>query len=144
MAILTFGFQYPKIVTRLLSASPGLSWRWRVTRSPGKSSKFGDKYPSQLSLTTTGWELDREFLVELDKAAWDSVVKAFCGDLPDPVIEDAVRKLPQPHYKIVGETLAEALKSRRDALPEFASEYYKLITRQPEIQATDQDEVRPV
>ena len=107
---------------------------------PRQIIEFGDKYPSQLSLTTTGWELDREFLVELDKAAWDSVVKAFCGDLPDPVIEDAVRKLPQPHYKLVGETLAEALKSRRDALPEFASEYYKLITRQPEIQATDQDE----
>ena len=101
---------------------------------------FDDKYPSQMSLTPTGWEMDREFLVELDKATWDSVVTTFCRDLPDPVIDDAVRKLPQPHYKMVGETLAEALKSRRDALPEFASKYYKLITRQPEIQATDQDE----
>ena len=107
---------------------------------PKQIIKFDDKYPSQLSLTTTGWELDREFLVELDKAAWDSVVTAFCRDLPDPVIEDAVRKLPQPHYKLVGETLAEALKSRRDALPEFSSKYYKLITRHPEIQATDKDE----
>ena len=107
---------------------------------PRKIIEFGDEYPSQLGLTTTGWELDREFLAELDKAAWDSVVTTFCGDLPDPVIESAVRKLPPPHFKLVGETLADALKSRRDALPEFAGKYYELITRQPEIQATDKDE----
>ena len=107
---------------------------------PRQLIEFGDTYPSLLNLTTTGWELDRQFLVELDKAAWDSVVTAFCRDLPDPVIEDTVRKLPQPYYKIVGKTLAEALKSRRDALPGFAGRYYELITRQPEIQATDQDE----
>ena len=102
--------------------------------------KFDDKYPSVLGLTATGWELDREFLAELDKAAWDSVVTAFCTDLTDPVIEAAVRKLPEPYYKIVGKTLTEALKSRRDALPGFADRYYKLITRQPEIKATDQNE----
>ena len=102
--------------------------------------EFDDEYPSLLGLTITGWELDREFLVELDKAAWDSVVTAFCEDLPDPVIEEAVRRLPQPYYEMVGETLTEALKLRRDALPEFASRYYALITRQPEILATDQNE----
>ena len=102
--------------------------------------KFGDEYPSLLGLTITGWELDREFLVELDKAAWDSVIAEFRQALPDPVIEEAVRKLPEPYYKIVGKTLTEALKSRRDALPQFASKYYRLITRQPEIQATDQNE----
>ena len=102
--------------------------------------EFDDKYPNVLGLTATGWELDREFLVELDKAAWDSVVTAFCTDLTDPVIEDAVQKLPELYYKIVGTTLTEALKSRREALPRFASRYYELITRQVEIQATDQNE----
>ena len=102
--------------------------------------EFEDKYPSLLGLTITGWELDREFLIELDKAAWDSVVTAFCEALSDPVIEDAVRRLPQPYYELLGATLTEALKSRRDALPQFASRYYALITREPEIQATDQNE----
>ena len=101
---------------------------------------FKDKYQNPLGLTITGWEIDREFLVELNKEAWDSVVTAFCGDLPDPVIEAAVRKLPEPYYKIVGERLTEALKARRDALPEFVSRYYQLITRRPEIHATDQNE----
>ena len=102
--------------------------------------EFDDAYPSLVGLSTTGWELDREFLVELNKTAWDSVATAFRKDLPDSVIEDAVRQLPPPYYKIVGEALTKALKSRRDALPEFARRYYALITREAEIQATDQDE----
>ncbi len=102
--------------------------------------EFDDVYPSLVGLSTTGWELDRQFLAELDKTAWDSVVTEFRKDLPDLVIEDAVRKLPPPYYKIVGEALTKALKSRRDALPEFTRRYYALITREAEIQATDQDE----
>lgn len=102
--------------------------------------EFDTTYPSLVGLSATGWEMDREFLVELDKTAWDSVVTAFLRDLPDQIIEDAVRKLPPPYYKIIGEALTEALKSRRDALPEFASKYYTLITRKAEIKATDQDE----
>ena len=102
--------------------------------------EFNDAYPSLVGLSTTGWEMDREFLVELDKAAWDSVVTEFRRNLPDPVIEDAVRKLPPPYYKLVGKALTQALKSRRDALSDFASRYYALITREAEIQATDQDE----
>lgn len=102
--------------------------------------EFDAAYPSLVGLSTTGWELDRELLTELNKTAWDSVVTAFRRDLPDPVIEDAVRKLPPPYYKIVGEALTKALTSRRDALPEFARRYYALITREAEIQATDQDE----
>ena len=102
--------------------------------------EFNDTYPSLVGLSTTGWEMDREFLVELDKTAWDSVVTEFRRDLPDPVIEDAVRRLPSPYYKLVGKALTQALKSRRDALPDFTSQYYALITREAEIQATDQDE----
>ena len=102
--------------------------------------EFDTAYPSLVGLSTTGWELDRQFLAELNKTAWDSVATAFRRDLPDSVIEDAVRQLPPPYYKIVGKALTKALKSRRDALPEFARRYYALITREAEIQATDQDE----
>ena len=102
--------------------------------------EFGGRYPSLVGLTTTGWEMDREFLVELDKAAWDSVVTEFRSTLPDSVIEEAVRKLPGPYYALIGEDLARTLKSRRDALPAFVGRYYQLITRKAEIQATGKDE----
>ena len=102
--------------------------------------EFGDEYPSLVGLSTTGWEMDREYLVELDRATWDSVVAEFRGNLPDTVIEEAVRRLPAPYYQMIGAGLTRALKSRRDRLPEFAGRYYELITREAEIQATDKDE----
>ena len=102
--------------------------------------KFDGTYPNLVGLTTTGWEMDRQFLVELSKTAWDSVVTEFRRDLPDSVIEKAVRKLPSTYYPLVGDALTQALKARRDRLPQFARRYYELITRAPEIQATDQDE----
>ena len=101
---------------------------------------FGYTYPNLVGLTGTGWELDRQFLVELDRLAWDEVVQAFREELPDSVIEDAARRLPEPYYEMVGEDLEEKLKARRDALPGFVGRYYELITREAEIQATDEDE----
>ncbi len=101
---------------------------------------FGHSFPNLTGLTGTAWELDRQFLVELDKPAWDEVVATFRSELPDSVIEDAVRRLPEPYYRMVGESLEEKLKARRDTLPEFVNRYYALITRQAEIQATDEDE----
>ena len=105
-----------------------------------KQIEFEATYPSLIGLTMNGWEMDREFLAELNKTAWDSVVTAFRKDLPDQVIENAVRRLPPPYYKMIGEALTQALKSRRNTLSEFASKYYELITRRVEIQATDKDE----
>ena len=46
------------------------------------------------------------------------------AELPDPVIEDAVRRLPDPYYEQVGDFLTQALKTRRDHLGEFAARYY--------------------
>ncbi len=103
--------------------------------------QFEEDYPNIIGLTMTGWELDRQLLVGLEKPAWDSTVTAFRARLPDPVIEDAVRALPPPYYERVGSRLAEVLEARRDNLPAFADQYYRLITRQAEITATDADEV---
>ena len=105
-----------------------------------RAVRFRDTYPSVAGLTTNGWGLDRRLLAELDRAAWDEVVGSFRTILVDPVIEDAVRRLPEPYHELVGESLEAALKARRDALPEFAARYYELITREVEIQATDEDE----
>ena len=105
-----------------------------------RAIQFDDTYPNLLGLTMTGWDLDRQFLAGLDRPAWREVVEEFRAELPDPVIEDAVRRLPEPYYALVGTSLETALKARREALPEFVDRYYDLITPQVEIQATDQDE----
>lgn len=106
-----------------------------------KQILFGETFPNLVGMTINGWELDREFLVGLDRSDWESVVAEFRGALPDPVIEDAVRRLPPPYEKRVGPRLVHALRARRDALPDFVGRYYELITREAEIWATDEDEV---
>lgn len=103
--------------------------------------KFEGDYPDIIGLTMTGWEMDRQLLVGLEKPAWDSTVTAFRSRLPDSVVENAVRALPPAYYERVGRHLAETLESRRDRLPEFADRYYRLIMREAEITATDADEV---
>ena len=111
-----------------------------VRRALPRAIKFDDTYPDLRGLTMTGWDLDRQFLAELDKPAWDAVVETFRAELPDPLIEEAARRLPEPYYELVGESLEMALKARRDALPEFVTRYYELITPEVEVQATDEDE----
>jgi hypothetical protein len=109
-------------------------------RSIPKQIKFEDKYPSLIGLSINGWEIDRQFLAELEWPVWDSIVTAVQNDLTDSVIENAVRRLPPPHYALVGEYITQALKSRRDLLPGFVERYYRLITRDAEVTATDRDE----
>lgn len=113
---------------------------WMTRRSRPQQIKFESEYPSIVGLTFNGWELDRELLVELEQQVWDSVAHVVQEKLSDAVIENAVKRLPPPHYAVVGEFLTGALKHRRAQLQEAASDYYRLISRWPDIKATDEDE----
>ncbi|MEE8250913.1 MAG: hypothetical protein V3R24_04155, partial [Gemmatimonadales bacterium] len=105
---------------------------------------FSPSYPSLMGLTFNGWEVDRELLAELSKSAWDSIAVAVQRVITDEVIDDAVRRMPAAHYELSGTSIADALKSRRDALPEIADRYYRLISRWVEIKATDAAEVAQI
>ena len=111
-----------------------------VRRIEPKFVRFQEQYPDHRGLPRNGWEIDRELLAELEWSAWDSVATTVQAELPDPVIEDAVRRLPDPYYEQVGDFLTRALKARRDHLDEFAAQYYELISREVEIKGTDEDE----
>jgi len=102
--------------------------------------KFGPEYPSLHGLTFNGWELDRRLLSGFDEVVWVEVAEELKSELTDAVIEDAVRRLPEPHYSEVGEWLTRSLKTRRDALTEEVLDFYRLISREVEITATDRDE----
>ncbi|MDX1393493.1 MAG: hypothetical protein R3195_03845 [Gemmatimonadota bacterium] len=103
--------------------------------------RFGPEYPSVLGLTYNGWELDRRILAELDEPDWRATAERIRRELPDEVIDAAVRRLPPPHFSLRGEFLAMSLKARRDALVEEALAFYELISTTPQIEATDRSEV---
>lgn len=103
--------------------------------------KFGPEYPSLLGLTFNGWELDRQLLVEFSEEVWAEVAEEVQREITDAVIEEAVRRLPPEHYALRGEFLERSLKARRDGLREEALDYYRMISKQAAIKATDRDEL---
>ena len=111
-----------------------------IRRLELKWVRFQEQYPSYKGLSRTGWELDRKLLAELEWSDWKATVDTFRSELPDSLIDAAVRRLPEPFYAQVGAFLARTLKVRRDHLEDFAATYYGFITRKVEIRGTDEDE----
>lgn len=98
---------------------------------------FRKDYPNLYNLHYNGREVDRRFLVDLEKTVWDSVALALQAQLTDDVIESAVKQLPPQMYDIDGAEITENLKNRRDKLPEAATDFYNVLATEVEIHMTD-------
>jgi hypothetical protein len=99
-------------------------------------TNYGPGYPGMVGATWNGRDLDRRFLVGLDRPAWDSVARSLRAALSDSVIREAVRALPAEHYTIIGVILNDWLRLRRNELPEAAREFYRLLAGQVDVHAT--------
>jgi hypothetical protein len=106
--------------------------------------KFGPAYSGMLGQTWNGRDLDRRFLVSLEWPAWDSVATALQSRLTDEVIETAAARLPPSYLPLDSTRLANALKQRRDELPEAARRYYRHLAAEVDVHGTDRDEVAEV
>ncbi len=98
---------------------------------------FDDEYPNLLRLTLTGDVLDRRLLVELERSVWDSTAAALQAQLADSVIDRAVGQLPAEYRGGSGAGLAQALRRRRDHLPDAAGQFYRLLAADVDVHATD-------
>ena len=81
--------------------------------------------------------LDRRYLADLDWSAWQQTAEELQARLPDDVIDDAVKRLPPPYFRLGGAALAARLKSRRDGLGAMARRFYELLAREAEVHGTD-------
>lgn len=120
----------------LLLAAARMNLPQLITFRPG--------YPGMLGLTWNGRELDRVFLTALEWPVWDSVAHAVQAAISDSVITAAVERLPPEHRAQVGPALTSALSARRDALPQAAARFYRMLAAEAEVHATDADEVAVV
>lgn len=98
---------------------------------------FTSNYPGMYGLHHQARELDRQFLAELSWSDWESAVSTLQGKITDRVIDDAVRRLPDPMYEADGEFLTSRLKTRRDALQEAAAGLYAFLAMDVEVFLTD-------
>jgi hypothetical protein len=101
---------------------------------------FGPNYPSTVGLTWNGRVVDRRLLGGLEWPVWDSIATALQGRLTDAVIDDAVAHLPAELQERNAASLAAALKSRRDHLPEAARRYYRMLAGEVNAYASDKAE----
>ena len=102
--------------------------------------EFSAKYPSTVGLTWNARVVDRRLLTGLEWPVWDSIATALQGEITDAVIDDAVHQMP-PELRAKNEVwLAGALKHRRDALPEAARRFYRLLAGEAEVFGSDQAE----
>jgi hypothetical protein len=99
-------------------------------------TNYGPSYPGMVGATWNGRDLDRRFLVGLEQQEWDSVARSLRAALNDGVIREAVRALPPQHYTIIGVTLNDWLRLRRDQLPDATRDFYRLLAKQVDVHAT--------
>jgi len=99
--------------------------------------KFGESYAKPLGITWNGRELDRRLLVELDRPVWDSVANSIVSKVTDAIIDAAVAGLPAELQPLNGAELRRNLRARRDRLPAFAREFYRMLAGEVEVHTTD-------
>jgi hypothetical protein len=71
-------------------------------------------------LTVNGRALDTSFLRGVPPEVWDSVAAALTLRLSDGALEQALRTLPEPYYRLGGDELTRTLRARRAGLPAAA------------------------
>ncbi|UII26472.1 metallophosphoesterase [Fulvivirga maritima] len=91
-------------------------------------------------LNRSAINLDHALLSELDKDAWMSTAKNIQKELTDEVIDKAVKQLPEEVYPFSGPEIAAKLKSRRDHLQRYASEYYNYLSKEVNVVGSDKHE----
>lgn len=105
-----------------------------------KLAVFEPELPSVKGLTYNSRHLDRRLLAGLDRRIWDSTAAFVAARLSDSVIDAAVRKLPEPWYRLEGAMLVRTLQQRREGLAAFATAFYLYMAKHSEVFATMEDE----
>ena len=96
-----------------------------------------DPHPSVEGLTHNAWDIDRRFLVDLDRPVWDSIVREVGDALTDEVLGEAVDALPPEVRSAAGDPMYAGLQARRARLVDLAEDLYRLVNRQVDVWATD-------
>ncbi len=104
-------------------------------------NNFGFNFNKIKDMSWSGRFIDRRFLTEINKTVWDSVTTDVISNLTDEVIENALKHLPKEHYDRFSEEIIGKLKSRRNQLADYSTEYYNLINSVVDIYATNKDDI---
>ena len=102
---------------------------------------FTNDGSSLKKLSNKTWEMDGQWLNQLDEDDWKEAIIQFQNKLTDSVIATAVKKIPREIYAISGKELEEKLKGRRNGLLEHAMNYYRFLATNAYVIGTDEQEI---
>ena len=83
---------------------------------------------------------DRYFLRELNEKDWKEQIEYVQTHLTDDVINKAMHRMPAGVYALSGEKITKTLKARRDNLMKFGLEYYRFLSGQVDVPASEKNE----
>ena len=106
--------------------------------------EFTDEIHNVHGLTMNARVQDRRLLAELDRRSWDSVTASVQARLTDEVIDRAMRRMPPEIQALSAQKTAARLKSRRESLPGAADVYYRLLSLDVDVHATDKRDVAAI
>ncbi|AYA36413.1 hypothetical protein D3Y59_04680 [Hymenobacter oligotrophus] len=115
---------------------------WLISRpwAVAKFRTFKPRYESIEGYARNAHFIDARALNELPLAQYQAATRAMQQALTDEVISQAARRLPPEVYQLEGARLENALKARREKLPQAALEFYRLQSREVLIPGTDEKE----
>lgn len=84
--------------------------------------------------------LDRQFLNELTREEWQRQSEQLKTELTDPIIDNAVAKMPKESVDLSGEFVSTRLKQRRDDIVRAGMKYYEVLAKQVTITGSNKKE----
>jgi hypothetical protein len=91
-------------------------------------------------LSNKTWEMDAQWLNQLNEEDWENAIIQFQNKLTDSVIKTAVKNIPPEVHAISGKKLEEKLMNRRNGLLKHAMDYYRFLAFNTYIIGTDEQE----
>jgi hypothetical protein len=107
--------------------------QWLKSKFQGYSNEIRD---------INGWNFnaryfDRYFLNQLSEDDWKEQISYVQSKLTDELINRAMKLMPDTIYQLSGKEIADKMIARRNGLAKQALEYYRFISREVEIPASD-------
>ncbi|GEO03127.1 hypothetical protein AAE02nite_07910 [Adhaeribacter aerolatus] len=113
------------------------SRKWLMPKIQG----FDDDIRDIASFNFNARYFDRTFLTEPILADWLEVANDLKSTISDADIEQAIKQLPEPVFRLSGSRIISDLKARRDALPRDAAEYYQFLAKAVDVVGSDKNEL---
>ena len=110
------------------------SRRWAVRKFQGFDTSIKDV----VGLGFNSRYFDRAFLSEPNLHDWITTAEIIKANVSDSVIHAAIKELPHEIYAISGPGIEQKLKARRDALPKYAEEFYRFLSKEVDVVGTDE------